>query len=227
MNKTEKSIFIAALLLGIINLAASIVYILQLPEQIPAHYDIHWICDGYGSRWMAMLISPLALIAAFFVPLSLKMQKNELNRKPAAIFMLIMSCYCAAINWIVLYMFGHSHVQLGEKIENPMVGWALPLLFAGLFIAMGNYMPTLRPNSGIGIRVKWTMENEQVWKLTHRFAGKLWVVIGLLLTAACIVGILCKAEMGILALIVFFEVLIVGVAVPCIYAWKKTTEQTS
>lgn len=227
MNKTEKSIFIAALLLGIINLAASIVYILQLPEQIPAHYDIHWICDGYGSRWMAMLISPLALIAALFVPLSLKMQKNELNRKPAAIFMLIMSCYCAAINWIVLYMFGHSHVQIGEKIEKPMVGWALPLLFAGLFIAMGNYMPTLRPNSGIGIRVKWTMENEQVWKLTHRFAGKLWVVIGLLLTAACIAAILCKAEMGILALIVFFEVLVVSVVVPCIYAWKKTTEQTS
>ncbi|MBR3630499.1 MAG: SdpI family protein [Oscillospiraceae bacterium] len=224
MNKTEKTIFILALLIGIVNPAASVVCILQLPEQIPTHYDINWICDGYGSRWIALPISLLALLAALSIPLTIRLQKNELNRKPAAIFMLIMTCYCTAINWITLYMFGHSHVQLGEKFENPMIGWALPLLFSGLMIAMGNYLPTLRPNSGIGIRVKWTMENEQVWKQTHRFAGKLWVVTGLLMTAACIVGICGMVEMRIWVFILFFEVLTVSVVVPCIYAWKHAAE---
>lgn len=33
----------------------------------------------------------------------------------------------------------------------------------------------------MGIRTPWTLENEEVWKKTHQFGGKLWFVGGLLI----------------------------------------------
>ena len=41
--------------------------------------------------------------------------------------------------------------------------------------------PKLRRNSMLGVKVSWTLGNEENWNRTHRFAGKLWVGGGLLL----------------------------------------------
>ena len=55
---------IIALALSVIHVIVSIVMILRLPESIPTHFDIHWVCDGMGSRWTLLLTASLALIAA-------------------------------------------------------------------------------------------------------------------------------------------------------------------
>ena len=49
------------------------------------------------------------------------------------------------------------------------------LIFALMFIVIGNLMPKVRQNTTLGIKIKWTLENEENWNRTHRFAGKLWV----------------------------------------------------
>lgn len=46
---------------------------------------------------------------------------------------------------------------------------------------LGNLLPRLEPNAWVGIRVAPILENREVWKETHRFAGRLWVVGGVLL----------------------------------------------
>ena len=50
-----------------------------------------------------------------------------------------------------------------------------------LFAVLGNYMQSIKPNYFIGIRTPWTLESNEVWKLTHRFAGKLWLAGGILI----------------------------------------------
>ena len=47
-----------------------------------------------------------------------------------------------------------------------------------LLIVFGNYFKVIQPNYFIGIRTPWTLENQQVWKATHAFAGKLWLAAG-------------------------------------------------
>lgn len=54
------------------------------------------------------------------------------------------------------------------------------LAFGLMFLVLGNSMPKVRQNSTIGIKIKWTLENEQNWNATHRFSGRLWVVGGIL-----------------------------------------------
>jgi len=66
-----------------------------------------------------------------------------------------------------------------ESVFNIKIVFAL---LGFLFIGLGNYLPTLRPNYFIGIKTPWTLESETVWKATHQLAGKLWFFGGASLT---------------------------------------------
>ena len=57
----------------------------------------------------------------------------------------------------------------------------IPLILGLLFIITGNYMPKMKQNSTLGIRIPWTLANQENWNRTHRFSGKLWVIGGLLI----------------------------------------------
>jgi uncharacterized membrane protein len=62
-------------------------------------------------------------------------------------------------------------------------------LFVGMIlIVIGNYMPKARQNYTIGIRLPWTLANEENWNRTHRIAGYLWLISGILVVALT----LCK-----------------------------------
>jgi uncharacterized membrane protein len=50
-----------------------------------------------------------------------------------------------------------------------------------LFVILGNYFGKIKFNYTLGIRTPWTLANEEVWYKTHRFAGPIWIVGGVLL----------------------------------------------
>ena len=64
------------------------------------------------------------------------------------------------------------------------VSFIIAPLLGIMFIVMGNYMPKSRQNRTFGIKIKWTLENEENWNATHRFAGKLWMVLGIVMLAS-------------------------------------------
>ena len=49
-----------------------------------------------------------------------------------------------------------------------------------LFMVIGNYLPKVKQNNTIGIRVIWTLQDEENWNATHRFSGKVWMASGIL-----------------------------------------------
>ncbi|MBW0768624.1 MULTISPECIES: SdpI family protein [Staphylococcaceae] len=54
------------------------------------------------------------------------------------------------------------------------------LILALLFIVIGNYFQKLRTNWFIGLRTPWTLSNEKNWKKTHRFTGRIYIILGLI-----------------------------------------------
>jgi uncharacterized membrane protein len=48
-----------------------------------------------------------------------------------------------------------------------------------LFVFLGNYMPALKPNYFAGIRLPWTLSDDDNWRRTHFLAGKIWFWGGL------------------------------------------------
>jgi hypothetical protein len=77
-----------------------------------------------------------------------------------------------------------------------------------MFIVIGNYMPKAVQNRTFGIKITWTLANEENWNATHRFAGKLWVGMGAL--------ILLSAFLPEMMFIIAFVVILTVAVIACI-----------
>jgi uncharacterized membrane protein len=73
--------------------------------------------------------------------------------------------------------------SLGFKVP---VGKILPGCVAVLLIVLGNYMGKLRRNWFFGIRLPWTLSDEDNWNKTHRLGGKLFVASGIISLIGCV-----------------------------------------
>lgn len=93
------------------------------------------------------------------------------------------------------------------------------LAFGLMFLVLGNSMPKVRQNNTIGIKIKWTLENEQNWNATHRFSGRLWVVGGILCMTCALV-----AESAI-AMVVFFVCVLALAILPMGYSYRYYRRQ--
>jgi len=86
------------------------------------------------------------------------------------------------INGIFLVTVVIATNGIDNSILMRLIGAAISLLF----LILGNYLSAIRPNYFVGIRTPWTLENEDVWKATHRTAGRIWVATGAVLFALSI-----------------------------------------
>ena len=92
------------------------------------------------------------------------------------------------------------------RISYSGMGW--------LFLVIGNVLPKLKCNMWAGFRVKWTLNDPDIWYRTHRLGGRLWVVGGFLLALAPFL-------LPLLALRLFFWLdLAVLSLFPVIHAWQ-------
>ena len=64
-------------------------------------------------------------------------------------------------------------------MDIPMQRMAM-LLLGVMFLIIGNYLPKCRQNYWMGIRIPTTFASEENWNATHRFAGKVYVIVGVL-----------------------------------------------
>lgn len=75
-----------------------------------------------------------------------------------------------------------------------------------MFIWLGNYMPKLKQNYTIGIKVPWTLNSEENWNMTHRMAGKVYVVAGVI---SIIIALLNNVLSDEVTIIIFMAVFLV------------------
>ena len=110
------------------------------------------------------------------------------------------SCYVGAI---------FIAIMLGVEMNISLV---IGIVMGIGFIVMGNYMPKAKRNRTFGMKIKWTLANDDNWAATHRLSGKLMVIS----------GIICFA-ISLLPMIAFFiaftVLLAVIVIVPIVYSY--------
>lgn len=68
-------------------------------------------------------------------------------------------------------------ISLGIRLNISLIA---PIFVSIIFILIGNYLPKCRQNYTMGIRLPWTLNDEKNWKKTHRLAGLLFVISGIL-----------------------------------------------
>lgn len=218
-RNTGKELFYV--LLTIIPYIYLVLIYAGLPETVPTHFDIHGTPNGWSSRsslwFIPASLSLLTYLLFTFLPLIDPKQKLKANSGKFEHIRFILVLFMTGIACFALYVSANRNVQHMDKFL---------FAFLGLFFAaLGNFMPSLKPNYFIGIRTPWSLENEQVWKKTHQFAGKLWVAGGLLVMLLAFLvsaaSYIADAILPVILLIAF---------IPAVYSyvlWRKLKKNVS
>ena len=210
--------------LSILNLIASLIYIPTLPDTVPTHFDVNYQVDAVGSKWIMLVPAFLPLLVSLGILLELKLRKKDYpNRKPLQITMLILTVFFICVNIFLLWSI-QGEAVIGAKMEHmPHMGYLLILAFGLLFIAMGNFFPTITQNKTLGIKISWTLNNEQCWKLTHRFGGKVFVIAGFLLVLIDVIAMIAGLSPEWL-LIIFMVILMAVFVITSVYAYQHRND---
>ena len=149
-----------------------------LPEQVAIHWGASGEPDGWCSKAFAVYAVPLIMVALHWACLfATRFDKKNRNQNPK--MMNITYWLVPAVSWVAN---GMTYADaLGKDID---VIRLLPIIMGALFLLIGNYLPKCTPNRTVGIRIKWTLADEENWNATHRFGGKVWFIGAIVILAS-------------------------------------------
>ena len=184
-----------------------------LPEKIAVHWGFDGNPDGLMSPKSIFLILPLILLAIHWMCLLIEAtinKNNEQNKKIIEITFWIIPIISLVSSGTILA------AALGYTPNN--IFTIILLLLSVMFITIGNYMPKTTRNITAGIKIRWTVSNDDNWRATHRFSGKLYVFTGLILLLAIP---LPSASFPFVAI----SIILVTVLAPIIYSYAFYKKQ--
>ena len=156
----------------------------RAPERVPVHWNIQGQVDRYGGKFEGLLLTPLIALGLYVLLLVLpRFDPGYANYRrfatPYTVIRYLLIVVTTAIYTILLMsMFGHS-VNTSAAILS---------IIGLLFIVLGNLMGKIRPNWFVGVRTPWTLSSKTSWTKTHRLAGWLFILMGVVSLAAGLVG---------------------------------------
>lgn len=170
IKKHPKKAIISSLLI-LLPIAIGLLLWNKLPDTMTTHWGADGHADGFGSKGFVVFFVPLILFVLHWLCLLFDNGQNDQSPKVQGI-----------VFWIVpaisLFVSSLTYATaLGKTVDMSLI---LPGLFAVMFIFLGNYLPKTKRNRSMGIKIEWTLSNNENWNKTHRMAGKLWVCGGFL-----------------------------------------------
>jgi len=216
MKKYKKELIISSLC-TLIPMFIGLILWNKLPDTMPSHFGVSGEADAYSSKAFVVFVPTLIMLVANFICFSATMiDKKNRDQNPKVIKLILM--IMPAISIFISLLIYASAFDIPFKTENFVFN-----LLGFTFIAVGNYMPKTKQNFTIGIKIKWTLLNEENWNKTHRFAGKVWVISGII--AIC--SILLPAKTLPYIIIVFLIPAFLPVIYSYLYYKKQIKEGTA
>lgn len=146
----------------------------SLPENVPLHWNLNGEIDNWGSKYtligLVFLMPILTYILMLVIPKIDPKKRIEVMGGKYDQFKFILVAFMSVLSIFIIY------ISKNQKLSSPGI---IFVLVGILYISLGNYFKVIKQNYFIGIKTPWTLENEEVWKLTHLLAGKMWVIGGL------------------------------------------------
>ncbi|MBQ7344289.1 MAG: SdpI family protein [Clostridia bacterium] len=158
-NKNKIKLLISSIVIILPTLAALILKGLVEPKVMGA--------------WHFTWVLPVILVAVQVILHLVTFRENkevEQNKKIVEITYWIIPALSVYISGVfMLLSLGYDN----------LIGAIFSILFGLMFIILGNYTPKAVRNRSFGVKIKWTLANEENWNATHRVTGKVWVITGL------------------------------------------------
>lgn len=202
IKKNLKVLLITSIVI-LLPILAGIILWNQLPQQLPYHWNMEGEVDGWASKPFAVFALPFILLAFQWICVLATSADPKKGNHSGKILHLVL--------WIIPVLSVLLHVLVyatafGNKMPIEVV---MPVFMGLLFAVIGNYLPKCKQNYTIGIKISWTLNSEENWNRTHRFAGRLWTVSGLAIMLTGFLG----------SFWIMFGILFVMVLVPFLYSY--------
>ena len=173
-NTLKKEWYVLIILLA--PFIASLLLWNDMPDIVPTHFNAAGEADDYGPKWInAFLLPGIAVITylfLLFIPKIDPKKRIESAQKPIAAIRILIPLFLVGIYSLVMMKSLDMDIDISRFVS----------ISVGIVIMIsGNYMNSIKPNYFIGIRTPWTLEDADVWKKTHRFSSKVWIIGGLIM----------------------------------------------
>lgn len=158
-----------------------------LPDTVPVHYNFAGEVDRMGSK-LEFLLFPVsaAAMGAVFALIARQCGKRDTRENALTEKVLLVTAFFEVL------LFSGMGLYFMWKAARYVPGDAGPALsldfvrFIGmgvgvLLVLLGNVMPKARRNALFGLRTKWSMADDEVWRKSQRFGGFSAVAVGFLL----------------------------------------------
>lgn len=207
MIKKYKWILLATSIIVLLPMVFGLAVWDSLPDVMATHWGIDNQPNGFSSKGMVVFGMPLIMLAMqWFCLICMEFDIKKRNHSATVVkFVLWIVPAVSLMTMAVTYS-----VALGAELN---VGFWVMLIVGVIFIGTGNYLPKCRQNWTMGVRNRWTLSDPENWNRTHRVAGPVWIVCGLLI----IVGsFFCSSPVVGYGL---FGIIAVAVFVPTLYSY--------
>lgn len=205
MKKKVDKLMIISTVICLLPIILSLIMYDKLPDKMPIHWDIEGNPDNYGSKAFAAIGIPFMMAGLNLithVALNSDPKKANASTVLKVIGKLTIPFLSVALVPITLF------AGLGYEIPIEKI---VPAFIGLLFIVIGNYMPKSKQNYTVGVKLPWTLDNEENWNKTHRLAGYLWMIGGLLMFV--------NSFLKIYWVPVFFLIISCLIFIPAIYSY--------
>ncbi len=206
MFKGKWKLWVSSLIIVLPSLIGLLFYD-ALPAVLTTHWGADGAADGFSGKDFTLFVLPLVLLAfhwlCIWITFRDKSNKDQMDR--------VLGIALWIVPFVSIFVSGLIYgAALGVEFNLLSLTAAVMGL---LFAVMGNIMPKVRRNSTMGIKVEWTLADEETWNATHRFAGKIWFFGGLIIMLCALLPI----EIMMIAMMVILLVLVV---LPVIYSYR-------
>ncbi len=150
----------------------------KLPAEMATHFDSNGKADDWSPKEVAVFGLPLFLLVIHWFCMaftSVDPKKQNFSNKVIALVM-----------WLcpVVSIVGNGAVYL-YAFDNTVNTTPMAMMLLGcVFLVIGNYMPKMKQNYTIGIKIPWALNSEENWNRTHRFGGYMFMLGGTMVIIA-------------------------------------------
>ena len=173
MKKYKKTLIITSILILVPMLVGLILWN-RLPDTIATHFGSDNEPNGWSSKFTVVFGMPLIMLALHWICLAATMNDPKKKNISGKMFRIIL--WVVPVVTILTLSLTYLNA-LGIRVD---IGMFVNLLMGVLFIIIGNYLPKCKQNYTAGFRIPWTLSSEENWNKTHRLAGWLCLIGGIL-----------------------------------------------
>ncbi|MDO5418235.1 MAG: SdpI family protein [Lachnospiraceae bacterium] len=210
MFKTYKKDFIMTSLVVLLPVLAGILLWKRLPETIATHFGVGGEANGWSSKAFTVFGLPLFLLVCHMLCMVSTIadpKQKRIGRK----MMRLIFWICPVVSVVCgITIYGNA---LGMPMNTEVFA---EVLIGVIFLAVGNYLPKCRQNYTVGIKLPWTLSDEDNWNKTHRLSGKLFMLAG----AVSLVNLFAGAPY------LTFAAILAAVVLPILYSFSLYVRKT-